>query len=267
MNADQLLLTLGGGVAAQALVFVLLRRWARLDAKAAAAVVAMAVLLCYLPWAVLTWPGADVVAIHLAIFLTLAYVLGVVGGARGRGWHWAPALIVAFFVFVVASNLVFLGVAETGITGVFSALLPPPRDGRVADSRFPGTVSHDFQQKEQQYNAYLEQVRRQQVRGWQVKKGWESTPVAGQPARFLLDVHTRDGVGVSGALVEGRFLRISNSEADIAFRMQELGGGRYRLDTSLPLPGVWQLVLTVRRDAELHEIRASTTVAAPESGP
>lgn len=257
-----MLLTLGGGVAAEALLFVLLRRLARLEAKSAAAAIAMAVLLFYVPWAVLTWPGGDVFAIHLAIFLTVAYILGVVGGAKGRGWHWAPALIVGFFVFVVATNVVFLGVAERGISGVFGELLPAPRDGRVADSRFPGTVSHDFQEKEQQYNAYLAQVAAQQARGWQVQKGWERQPRVGEPAVFLVQLRDRDGVGLEGAQVAGRFLRTSNSEADFDFEMQDLGGGRYRLETRMPYPGLWQLVLRIRRGSDLHEVRATTAVAA-----
>ena len=261
MSAASMLLTLGSGVAAELVVYGLLRRLARLEAKAVAAVVAMAVVLFYVPWAILTWPGGDVFAIHLAIFLTVAYILGVVGGAKGRGWHWAPALIVGFFVVVIATNVVFLGVAEQGITGVFDRLLPEPRDGRVADSRFPGTVSHDFQQKEDQYNAYLEQVRAQEARGWQVRKGWESRPVAGKTASFLLEVRTREGVGVSGATVDGRFLRTSNSEADMAFDMQDVGGGRYRVDVVMPYPGLWQLVLNIRRGDDLHELRATTSVA------
>jgi nitrogen fixation protein FixH len=263
MSAAAMLLTLGGGVAAEVLLFAVLRRLARLEAKTAAVVIAMAVLLFYVPWAILTWPGGDVFAIHLAIFLTVAYVLGVVGGARGRGWHWAPALIVGFFVFVVATNVVFLGVAERGISGVFSELLPAPSGGRVADSRFPGTVSHDFQEKEAQYNAYLEQVAAQQARGWQVQKGWERAPRAGAPAVFLVQLRDREGVGLEGASVTGRFLRTSNSEADFDFRMQDVGGGRYRLETRMPQPGLWQLVLRVRRGEHLHEVRATTSVGDP----
>ena len=261
MTASTMLLGIGGGVLAELAVFFVLNRLLRLNGKAAATAVALLAILAYVPWAVLNWPGADVFAIHLAIFLTAAYALGMVGGSVGRRWHWAPALIVSFFVVVVATNVVFLGVAEQGITGLFAELLPKPRDAEVVNSRFPGTVSHDYQEKEALYNTYLEQVQIQQERGWQVRKGWQYQPVANEPAVFIVAVSDRDGRPVTGARVDGRFLRTSNSRDDFAFAMTEVAPGEYRVPLTMPLHGLWQLVLQLRLGDELHEVRADTSVA------
>lgn len=260
MAASTLLPGIGIGVIAQVAVFLLLHRLFRLDGKAAGMAVALLALLLYVPWALLTWPGADVFAIHLAIYLTVAYVLGMVGGRVGRGWHWAPAVIVGFFVVVIVTNVVFLGVAEQGITGLFARLLPQPQGSEVVDSRFPGTVSHDYQEKEALYNAYLRQVEAQQARGWQVRKGWLHKPVAGQPAVFMVKVSDRAGTPVRGATAEGHFLRTSNSRDDFDFTLAEVAPGEYRGSVTMPLQGLWNLVLRIRRDAELHEIRATTSV-------
>ncbi len=262
MSATQLLLDIAGGVFAEVVLFVLLRRWARQQAKGAAAIVAMAVALVYLPWAALHWPGGDVFAIHLAIYLTAAYILGVIGGRQGGVWHWAPMLIIAFFGVVIATNVVFLGVAERGITGIFNELLPAPQGGRVADSRFPGTVAYDFQEKEHLYNAYLDQVEEQRARGWQVKKGWRERPVVGEPAEFLVKVSDADGRALDDVEVSGEFLRTSNSADDFDFRMVARGGGFYSLETRMPLPGLWRLLLFVRQGEAVHEIQATTSVAA-----
>ena len=224
--------------------------------------VALTVMLVYVPWAILTWPGADVFAIHLAIFLTLAYGLGVIGGRVGRGWHWAPVALIGFFSVVVVTNVVFLGVAERGMTGLFARLLPEPRVGDVVDSQFPGTVSHDYQEKEALYNRYLEQVEQQELRGWSVRKGWLLPPVMGEPATFIVAVADRDGKPISGAAVDGRFLRTSNSRNDLVFAMDEVKDGEYRTILELPLQGRWALVLEIRRDDDRHEVRASTTVAS-----
>jgi nitrogen fixation protein FixH len=264
MSASTMLAGIGIGVLAELLLFMLLRRLFRLDGKAAGMAVGLAVLLIYVPWAILTWPGADVFAIHLAILLTLAYALGMVGGRVGRGWHWAPALIVGFFVLVIATNVVFLGVAEQGITGLFAELLPKPRGAEVVDSRFPGTVSHDYQEKEALYNAYLRQVEIQEARGWQVRKGWLYRPVVGEPAMLVVAVTDKAGAPVSGAAVNGSFLRTSNSRDDFEFTMDEVAPGEYRASLQMPLQGLWQLVLHIRLGEELHEIRADTSVA--ESG-
>lgn len=260
MSASMMLVGIGGGVLAEVALFLLLRRLFRLDGRAGAMAVALLAILVYVPWAILTWPGADIFAIHLAIYLTVAYALGMVGGRVGSGWHWAPALIVGFFVIVIATNVVFLGVAEQGITGLFAEMLPKPQGSEVVDSRFPGTVSHDYQEKEAQYNAYLRQVEEQNARGWRVRKGWVYQPVAGQPATFVVAVSDRDDVPVTGAEVSGRFLRTSNSRDDFAFAMSEVAPGEYRAELEMPLHGLWQLVLQVRRGEDLHEVRADTSV-------
>jgi nitrogen fixation protein FixH len=262
MSASMMLAGIGGGVLAEVAVFVLVRRIFRLDGRAAGMAVALLAILIYVPWAILTWPGADIFAIHLAIYLTAAYALGAIGGRVGRGWHWAPALIVGFFVMVIVTNVVFLGVAEQGITGLFAKLLPKPQGSEVADSRFPGTVSHAYQEKEAQYNAYLRQVEEQQARGWQVRKGWLHRPVVAQPATFVVAVSDDHGVPVSGAEVKGRFLRTSSSRDDLDFTMSEVAPGEYRVTLTMPLHGLWQLVLRINRGEALHEIRADTSVDA-----
>jgi nitrogen fixation protein FixH len=262
MGASTLLTGIGLGVLAELLLFVLLHRLFRLQGRAAGMAVGLLAILAYVPWAILTWPGADIFAIHLAIYLTVAYALGMVGGRVGRRWHWAPALIVAFFVLVVVTNVIFLGVAERGITGLFAELLPQPRGADVVDSRFPGTVSHDFQEKEALYNEYLRQVEAQEARGWRVRKGWLYRPVVGQPATFLVTVQDREGAPVAGARVAGRFLRTSNSRDDFDFAMTEVAPGEYRAKLEMPLHGLWRLLLHVRRGDQLHEVRAETSVAA-----
>lgn len=258
--ATTLLSVIGGGVLAEIAFFVILHRGFRLNGKAAATGVALLALLIYVPWAILTWPGADIFAIHVAIFLTVAYALGIIGGRLGRDWHWAPALIVGFFALVIATNVVFLGVAESGITGLFARLLPAPQGSTVVDSRFPGTVSHDYQKKEALYNDYLRQVEAQQARGWRVRKGWLYQPVTGQPATFVVAVSTQRGEAVAGADVRGQFLRSSNSRDDLDFVMDEVSPGEYRVSLAMPLQGRWNLVLQIRRGDDLHEVRASTSV-------
>jgi len=265
MGAMDLLLGLGIGVAAELVVYFVLTRVFGLQSKAAAMAVALLAILFYVPWAIITWPGADVFAINLAIFLTLAYGLGLIGSRVGKGWHWAPAVIVGFFVGVIVINVVFLTVAERGITGLFAELLPKPRSAEVADSRFPGTVSHDFQEKEALYNAYLEEVKAQKERGWQVRYGWLGKPRQNEPAELVLLVTDREGNPLRGARVEGSFLRTSSSRDDFDFEMKELTEGKYQASLSMPLPGLWRMVLRVHRGEDQHEIRATTSVLAPAS--
>ena len=111
MHAGQLISDLGLGVAIELVIYFTLTRVFKLAGKPAAAVVGMIVILSYVPWGIIHWPGPDVFAIHLAIYLTLAYALGMIGARVGKGWHWAPTIIVAFFVGVVTINIIFVTVA------------------------------------------------------------------------------------------------------------------------------------------------------------
>ena len=262
MGANDLIMSIGLGVFAELMIYMLLKRTFKLQAKAAAMAIAMLVVLAYVPWAIMVWPGADVFSIHLAIYLTTAYALGMIGSRQGKGWHWAPALIVAFFVGVITINIVFVSVAEQGITGLFAELLPKPRSADVADSRFPGVVSHDYQEKEALYNAYLVEVEEQKVRGWKVNKGWAAKPRLGVATDLIAQVLDRDGVPVEGAKVSGSFLRTSNSREDFSFDLVDVGSGEYRAPITMPKHGLWQMVLMIHKGDDRHEVRATTEVAS-----
>ena len=204
MNTTGLLGVIGIGVTLEILAFVLLRFLTKLDGKAMATIIALGVIGVFIPWVIINWPGGDVFAIEIGIFLVVAYVLGIIGRRAGKSWHWGPALIFGFFVFVIAVNVIFVTLAETGITGIFSKLLPEPQTSTVANSRFPGTVSHDFQEKEALYNAYLRDVVEQQERGWQVRKGWQRKPVVGEPERDRPPTRAAVAAEAPGAVAAGR---------------------------------------------------------------
>ena len=260
---NDLLLGLGLGAGLIVLANLLLIRFARVGAKQAAAAVALATVGLYVPYSILRWPGGDVFAIHLAIYLLASLICGMLLGARAgdRGLHWGPAALVGFFIFVVVSGAVFVSVAERGLTPALERWLLPGADSRrELSSMFPGVISHDFQKKEALYNQYLQQVERQRQRGWQVRKGWLDEPVANQPTVFRVAVRTREGEPVSGASVAGQFLRPSSSKLDVAFELAETDPGVYESKLTLPLAGAWNLVLTIRRGDEVHEVRAATNV-------
>ncbi len=255
------------GLAVGAVLIVLanlgLIRFARWNAKQAAAVVALATVGLYVPYGVIRWPGGDVFAIHLGIYLLSSLACGMLLGVRAgdRGLHWGPAAIAGFFVFVAVSGAVFVSVAERGLNpALWGWLFPEPSDRREVSSVFPGVIARDFHKKEALYNQYLQQVERQRQRGWQVRKGWMNEPIAGQPALFRTTVQTRDGEPVVGATLVGQFLRPSTSTLDVDFSLTETAPGVYEAPVSLPVAGHWNLVLQIRKGEDLHEIQANTRV-------
>jgi nitrogen fixation protein FixH len=271
----QSLLALPLSAAAAVLLFALLYGLSPMNGRQVAVVVALVSLASLLIYSLLDWPGVDVLAMYVAVLMVTAYLLGIIShareargtGARGRWFHWAPAVIVIFFALLFALDGVLVVVSKQGLPeSVANLVLPEPaqQQNRVR-SVFPGTVANDFQKKEGLYNEYLQQVERQQQRGWQVSKGWLQVPVADRPAAFQVQVLEPDGAAVQYAAISGQFQRPSDSNQDTAFDMHEVEPGLYRVVLTLPEPGVWALVLKIRRGQQLHEVHASTSVKAPAS--
>lgn len=264
--------SLFGGVAAILVVFFALYRFTRFDAKGAALVVALAIVGIYVPIAILWWPGGDVFAIHIAIYLISAYALGIIFGAREaraedqRGFHWAPALIILFFAFVVAIDSVFVMLAQKGVDGELAAwLLPRPRSGGGVSSHFPGTVARNYHEREAAFNAWQKRMAAQRRRNWQIHEGWVGDARAGEPAVFRLELADKDAQPIRAARIEGRFMRPGNVRLDQAFHMTEVAPGRYEVRVTLPAPGRWNVHLKIGKGDILHEYNARTTVAEPSA--
>ena len=274
----QSLLALPLGVAVEVMVFLLLYRLTPMNGRQAAVIVAMLALTAIVLYSLVDWPGADVLAMHVAVLLVSAYLLGIISSAREkhisdaaqdkRWFHWGPAIIVMFFVALFALDSVLVVISKQGLPPVIAErILPKQKQPENISSAFPGVISRDFQKKEALYNAYLEQVKRQQERGWQVSKGWLDAPRAGRLETFQVRVVERDGAPVEFASIGGTFQRPSDSRLDQTFSLTEVEPGLYRGQLVLPEPGVWRLVLKIKRGEQLHEVHADTSVKKADPSP
>ncbi|MEW6692751.1 MAG: FixH family protein [Pseudomonadota bacterium] len=266
-----ILISLGVGILLIVLAFLGLNRLVRLGGRQSAVILAILTPGFYLPFALLNWPGADVLAIHLAVYLVVVFILGVLAHQgeqqrrdEGRSFRWGPGLIIGFFAVIIALDAVFVTVATGGLDSRVSAwLLPKPKQGEAVSSYFPGVTSHDYQKKEALYNDYLRRVELQKERGWQVDYGWLGDPVKDREAPFQVRARDRHGSPISGAEVSARFLRPSNQREDFSLALPEVEPGFYRANATPPLAGLWQVVIVVQRGEDIHEVRAATDVAAP----
>ncbi len=270
-----MLVSLGFGLLLIVLLMSVLVHLGMVALQATLLVIALA-LAAYLPVATVFWPGADVLAIHIAVYVMTAVVTGVIFHHRQKAikagqntrLHPEPAAILAFFAVLVVVNALFLTLAQNGLSPTMVAWLLP--DSRMAKGditiRFPGTISHDFQKKESLYNAYLQQVNAQHERGWQIRRGFVGDVIAAQPAQFRVEARDRDGELISNARVHAEFLRPANRDDDQQQPLAEVAPGVYEVAMTLPYPGRWDLVLLIEKDLEdgpaRHEIRGHTTVAA-----
>jgi len=255
MNNVNLVISLGVGTILAFLLFFGLYLGLKWEGKKAAFITILSMWLLYFPLAYLFWPGIDVFAIHFVFYTMTGYGLGIVtnvrstrmrmeGAATQGGWfHWAPALIVGFFLLLTLqeANLV-----------------------TKALSHKPGIVAHDFRQKEGQYNAHLRQLAEQEKRGWKVTGGWEKAPLLNVSQPFVIKVHDKAGVAISKAEVKASFLSTANTDKDMYVDLKEGEAGVYASDISLPLYGVWTILVNVKKGDDIHEIKGQIELDPPQ---
>lgn len=226
-------------------LFLLLYRYSPLDAKTSAMVTALLSLGAFAASAVIYRPGADVIAMYVAVLAVTAYLLGIVGGSRERrlaeggdsGFHWGPSLILLFFVILFAADGLFVVISSDGLPAPIARWLLPERQGAPVQSVFPGVVPRDYQKKEYEYNEYLARLEAQKARGWRIRKGWIGSAIAGRAALFQVSVTDNNGDALTGAWVTGLFQRPSDSRMDRPFDMQETEAGIYQVEITLSQPG------------------------------
>lgn len=265
-----LLVTLLGGITLIVISFLMLYKFSRYSGKASAVIMAFVVTGIYVPVSIFSWPGGDVFAIHIALYLVTVYLLGIVSsqrdaqfrnGEKVSGLHWGPASIVTFFVLLITADSFFIMFAQNGMNNQFVKwLLPAPVSGGKVSSHFPGTVSHDYHEKEDQYNEYLERFNKQSLLGWKVRKGWLTPPAVKKPSLFRVEVSDKDTKPLTGATVTGAFMRPANSKLDQKFNLQQVEPGIYQASIELTKPGNWNLVLIIVKGNDKYEIRATTSV-------
>lgn len=256
------------GLALETLLFFLLYRLSPLKGVQAALVALLLTLAIFLPYSLLHWSSVDVFVLHVAIFIVAAYLAGVLtrgGPSVRRRFHWAPALIVLFFVVIIVVDSVFVTMSMRGLPhGMQEALLPVPRGEHRISTIFPGVVPDNNYQKESRFNAYISQREDQKARGWKIRKGWlQGIPTTGQEAVFQVQLQDKQDRPLTGLTLKGRFLRPADSRLDRDFSMNEISPGIYRVAIALPVAGVWNLQLdALDGQTQVYEIKASTTVSA-----
>jgi nitrogen fixation protein FixH len=267
-----ILVSLAIGIGLILVGFTLLYKFTRMQGKQVALIMFMAVVGIYVPYSILNWHGMDIFAIHIALFGTTPYVLGIITSHweirrklgeedDGRWFHWAPATMVVFFIIIATVDAIIITLSREGMsTTVLEKISPREEAGRQVTTVFPGTTANDFQEKYEQFNDYQDQLRLQEERGWQINKGFLDTPYVNESVPFQVQVLDKQGAPISSADIQARFLRPSDKRADFSFGLTEVEPGLYKTELTMPLAGRWYLVMKVIKDEHLHETRGWTQI-------
>lgn len=243
--------TLFGGLLVAIALFFLARRLG-LSNFWAGILSALAPFLMYLAYSSQHWAGGDVLAIHFAVYIASAGVLAAFGSLQQKkhSLHWAPRLIIAFFIFLVILNAILLSIASRGLPGSITGFILPNPDKQSVHTAFPGTVPHD---KNKSYQGHLARVEQQRELGWQVTLQGVENLQSGQSTMISLLLLDKQGLPVQAAEVKLGLWRVANSRDDQSLTLTESEPGLYQTELVLPDAGRWLAEIIIEK--EKHHYR------------
>ena len=233
------LFTLFSGLAAVIILYWVGGFFRSLPAVLRALLASCIPLLAYFLSIVGRWPGLDVVAIHVSVFLAAGLVLHILTLQRRRspgGLHWVPKLLIGFFSGLVVINATLLYIATRG--------LPEPvarwwlgSEGNKVYSGFSGVVPH-HQDAAKAVSSALTQAHDEMQLGWQVElEGLQA--VLGEVQNLRVRAMDRTGLPLSQLQAEILLLRPGAPLAHARLPLQAAGAGVYVGNLTLPEKGRW----------------------------
>lgn len=208
------------------------------------------------------WPGLDVVAIHVSVFLATALVLFAMTQFRQRAvgrLHWAPKLLIGFFIGLVFLNATFLYISNKGLPEPIARWWMGSNGGPVY-SGFSGVVPHG-EGAAKAVSSELKEAYRESLLGWQVDvSGLDNVDSRSIPIQVR--VKDRTGLPVERVDAEVRLMRPGSTKPALTLPLVSGEAGVYLGTLSVPAAGRWLLELKLMRDGELHVHRIQE-LAAP----
>lgn len=231
------LVTLFGGLAAVLILYAAGGTIRGLPPMLRAALAGLIPLLIYFVMIVGRWPGLDVAAIHISVFLAAALVLHAQSQFRRRGTrlHWVPKLLIGFFIGLVVLNATLLYIATSGLPEPFGRWWLGGEGGRVY-SGFSGVVAHD-QGAAKAVSSALSEAHRETQLGWQVEI--EGLDAAARILPIRVRVRERTGLPVDDARAVVEILRPGASGPGQQLALGLADPGVYQGALQLPGTGRW----------------------------
>ncbi|MDD5330880.1 MAG: FixH family protein [Sulfuricella sp.] len=220
--------------------------------------------MAIMSYSLIHWPGADVVALHLAMYVATATVLTLTG-ERKKGqplkFHWIPMIFVAFFVILAVLMASFVSISVGGLPNFVTKWALPNAAEKTVHTAFSGVVPHD-EAAAKMVSQYMNKTARQRQLGWTIEvAGLEQQFKLNQPADVT--VSARDGAQqpLDGATVK----LIVKHPADAADTgklaiLAAFAPGRYRASVTMDRPGQWVAVLQIARGTDEVETAKEITV-------
>ncbi|MEO5345792.1 MAG: FixH family protein [Magnetococcus sp. YQC-9] len=155
-----------------------------------------------------------------------------------------PTAIVLFFMVVFVVNILFV---------------------RLSLNSWTGLVTEGAYDKGLAYNKVIQAREAQETLGWRVTLDDAALRV-GSESRLRLAIVDKQGAPVIGARVNGRLVRPVQQGYDRDFIMQEAQPGAYEVGLSIPMPGIWELQVSVDKAERVYRLTRRVQVSASALG-
>jgi len=245
-------LSLFGGMALTALLYGAGRRL-RLSNFWASVVGCGIPLALYLVLAIASMPGLDVVTLHLVAYPTVSVLLFLLYGDKVRradAMHWAPKLMIGFFILLSTVFGVFVYIAGQGLpVSLAQWLLPDAKDKRL-HTGFAGVVAHTQADSAKSISSHLRNEHALRQMGWRVEFDGLSMLSANAESDITLRIIDRDGHGVVDARPELSIVRPGELPA-AATSLTNIGEGKYQVRMKPAGPGTWILHVTLHGHGQI----------------
>lgn len=246
------LTTLFGGLAAVFVVYAIGGAFRGLHPILRALLAGLIPLIAYFALTVGRWPGLDVAAIHISVFLAAGLVLYAVTQFRRRSsgrMHWAPKLLIGFFIGLVVLNATLLYIATRGLPEPVARWWLGSSNGAAVYSGFSGVVAHG-QGAAKAVSSELSQLHRESRLGWQVDVSGLDNEGDTRPIRVR--VKDRTGLPVERIQAEVRLLRPGAPAPTLTLPLSPVEAGVYIGALTLPAAGRWLVELRLLQDGAVH---------------
>jgi len=258
-----LLTTIFGGMILTAVLYGL-GRLGRLSNFWAAVMSALVPSLAYLAYASLTWPGLDTITMHIVAYPTVSVLLSQLYSAKAdhsRTLHWAPKLMVGFFVFLSLVYGALAYIAGNGLPPAIAQWWLPNIEGKVVHTGFAGVVEHH--QEAAKVIGHQQKIGLKLARlGWSVEVDGLENPRAGVAFPLTLVVTDTDGRGVEGVDAVLNLARIGQVDGQDVLLSRTAAGSFAGQGPALE-PGNWMARVRLRQAGESLELEHEITVQSP----
>lgn len=260
-----MLFTLFGGAVVIIFLFYGLRAL-RVPNYWCAVVSAALPLAAYSLYAALSQPAIDIAAMHITVYLSTAFALGLINSqarVKGSKLHWAPKLFIGFFVVLFIVLGAFAYMATNGLPDAIAVrVMPGGREGG-AHTAFPGVVPHG-EDAAKGISQHLKQQQKQHELGWSVDVQGLSKVALNTASPIEVRIQDSAGLPVSEAQLRLVLTRPAQREADVIAEFAPVAPGLYRTELRLTAPGQWHSLLQIKRgDASLDLEQAVISISAP----